>query len=353
MFLETERPDDQDLELALALSASLTEQTIFDLPPDERPLIEPAECIACLETLPPSSFPAQSITSTCDHSAPNNVNQRICTTCLSRHLDVQLNESGPNRLTCPICLAVMTHSDIQRWASSQTFSRYDSLKAREVVSSDPDFIWCCNPRCGSGQVHASGPLSPIVICQACGTRTCFNHPNCEWHEGLTCFEFDHPEAAEERRRREAAELEAVARQQQEEEDQARRRTQEDEQLAREIDAEQRRETSRVQKLKKGETSKRLRQQQQEAERVRRAEEEAQRRKAREEEQTRRRKQREEDAKQARAKEAERAQRRKEEQMGEAEVLKTSKPCPGRGCSYRIFKIDGCKHMTCKSSASML
>ncbi|KAL2008624.1 hypothetical protein VTN00DRAFT_6818 [Thermoascus crustaceus] len=315
--------DDEELDLAVALSASLAQQTISDLPPDERPLTEPSECIACLETLSPSSFPSESITSACDHSARGNVDKRICTTCLSHHLDVQLNESGPNHLTCPICLALMTYSDVRKWASQRTFSRYDSLKTRAAVSSDPNFIWCRNPRCGSGQMHTSGPSSPIVICQACGTRACFNHPNAEWHEGLTCHEFDHPEAAEERRRREAEELEALARQQQEEEDRIRRRIQEDE--------------------KKEKASKRPRQQQ-EAERNRQVEE-ARRQKAREEEQTQRRKQREEETRQARAKEAERARRRNEEQKGEAEVLRTSKLCPGKGCSYRIYKIDGCKHMT--------
>lgn len=342
--------EDEELDLAVALSASLAQQTISDLPPDGRPLTEPSECIACLETLSPSSFPSQSITSACDHSARGNVDKRICTTCLSRHLDVQLNESGPNNLTCPICLALMSHSDVRKWASQQTFSRYDSLKTRAAVSSDPNFIWCRNPRCGSGQVHTSGPSSPIVVCQACGTRTCFNHPNAEWHEGLTCHEFDHPEAAEERRRREAEELEALARQHQEEEDQIRRRIQEDEKVARKIDAEQRRKMPRAHKLQKEKASKRP-QQQQEAELNRQAEE-TRRQKAREHEQTQRRKQREEKARQARAREAERARRRNEEQKGEAEVLRTSKLCPGKGCSYRIYKIDGCKHMTCTCSASL-
>ncbi|KAJ9213761.1 hypothetical protein DTO166G4_4692 [Paecilomyces variotii] len=43
---------------------------------------------------------------------------------------------------------------------------------------------------------------------------------------------------------------------------------------------------------------------------------------------------------------ERAERRKEELQGEAEVSRTSKPCPGANCSYWIVKVDGCKHMTC-------
>jgi hypothetical protein len=34
-------------------------------------------------------------------------------------------------------------------------------------------------------------------------------------------------------------------------------------------------------------------------------------------------------------------------MGESAVRKTSKPCPGRGCTYRVTKLDGCKHITCK------
>ncbi|KAL4956229.1 hypothetical protein BDW69DRAFT_91337 [Aspergillus filifer] len=55
---------------------------------------------------------------------------------------------------------------------------------------DDTFIKCINPRCCYGQLHAGGPEEPVIVCRACGTRTCFNHRNMPWHDGLTCAEYD-------------------------------------------------------------------------------------------------------------------------------------------------------------------
>lgn len=329
-------------DLARALDLSLAPRTISDLPPYERPLTEPAECIICLETFPPSSFPEQQISSTCDHSTLERRHQRACKSCLAQHLDAQLTNSGPDRLSCPICLSVLTYNEIQRWASPETFSRFDSLQARTAITSDPNFIWCCNPICGAGQLHDSGAASPIVICHACGTRTCFNHPNATWHEGFTCYEFDHPEAAEERRRQEAEETEALIRAQQEENERIREQVQRDRRLARELEEED------ALLMTDDAEAEKIRQLEEELER----EQLEQRQLTEEDERSQRRKQ-EDNADIERTRLKERAERRKEEMQGEAEVSRSSKPCPGLNCSYRITKIDGCKHMTCKLISSSL
>ena len=44
----------------------------------------------------------------------------------------------------------------------------------------------------------------------CGTLRCLIHQSISWREGLTCHEFDHPEAFEERRSREAIEEEKAS-----------------------------------------------------------------------------------------------------------------------------------------------
>ncbi|KAL4968264.1 uncharacterized protein BDV14DRAFT_167630 [Aspergillus stella-maris] len=33
-----------------------------------------------------------------------------------------------------------------------------------------------------------------MTCRDCRAKTCFTH-KCPWHEGLTCYEFDHPKRA--------------------------------------------------------------------------------------------------------------------------------------------------------------
>lgn len=336
-------------DLSRALDLSLAQQTLSDLPPYERPLTEPAECIICLETFPPSSFPEQRISSTCDHASPERRHQRACKSCLAQHLDAQLTNSGPDRLSCPICLSALTYNEIKRWASPETFSRLDSLQARTAITSDPNFIWCCNPTCGAGQLHVSGAASPIVICHACGTRTCFNHPNATWHEGFTCYEFDHPEAVEERRRQEAEETEALIRAQQEENERIREQVQGDRRLARELQEEDDRQQSPP--LMADDTA---------AEQIRQMEQEEleqeqleQKRLTEGEDVKSQRKEEEDKANSERTRLKERAERRKEELEGEAEVSRSSKPCPGSNCSYRITKIDGCKHMTCELISSSL
>jgi hypothetical protein len=140
----------------------------------------------------------------------------------------------------------------------------------------------CSAGCGMGQIHVGGSNAPIVHCIKCGVLTCFNHQNARWHEGLTCHEFENPRAAEEWLRRDAAAQEEIA-------------------------------------------------------------QKDRRRQAKQEEA---RKTYEREIRAVRDREKERAKRRAEEMKGELEVRNSSKQCPGRGCSYRITRTDGCKHMTC-------
>jgi IBR domain, a half RING-finger domain len=328
--------DAEDAEITVALLESLTQRSIFDLPFDEWPVAEPTECIACLDTLAPSYFPRQRITPTCDHSTPDTAHRRICSTCLARHLEVQLEGSGPNRLTCPICFASLTHNNVKQLVSPQTFARFDRLLTRNTISSDPNFVWCSNPKCGAGQVHASGSTAPIVICHACGSRTCFNHHR-TWHEGFTCHEIDNPEAVEERMRWENTNRQAMKRQQ-ENQQRVAMQMQKDEAFARQIQVEESLKNSKQKQREEQEAARRLKKQQFEAEKQQQRAREVEARKQREAQEKERA---------AKARFAEQVRRQKEEKQGESEVLKTSKPCPGSGCSYRIFKIDGCRHMTCE------
>jgi hypothetical protein len=275
------------LQIATALSISLAQESLQDAALDHRLPAHRVECIACNETLPPSSLPPQAITSSCDHSSADRIDSRICLSCLSEHLRVQLESNGPDSLSCPICYSRFEYGDVRRWTSEDAFRRYDSLKARSAMQSDGNFVEC-SAGCGAGQLHTGGVESPIVICHRCGARTCFVHQNARWHKGLTCHEFDNPAAAEERRRKEAAEEEEVRRHAAEEEGRQRR----------------------------------------------------------EEEEKERKRQQEKELAVIRHQEEERAKRRKEEVEGEAEVLSSSKPCPGPRCTYRVTKTTGCKHISC-------
>ena len=317
--------DYEDRQVMTALQTSLQEVKISDLTLHERPLTKDTECAVCTDVFSPSEIAMGFISIACDHSSPEVALQYTCKGCVQRHLDVQV-QSGASTLTCPICLAELTYYDVKKWATPRTFTRYDRLRTRDAITSDPNFIWCTNPSCDAGQVHGSGSDAPIVVCNYCGTKTCFNHQQ-GWHDGFSCAEFDDPQIAEERIRREQEEIEAIERQQREEERRIRGQVERDEEIARAMAAEEDRRAAERKAIE-------IRIQREAEERRRRDAEEAER-KRRETEKAKLKKEREE-----------RAKRLQEEKAGEEAVMNSTKLCPGPKCTYRVHKVDGCKHMTC-------
>ncbi|KAL2808231.1 hypothetical protein BJX63DRAFT_39984 [Aspergillus granulosus] len=277
------------------------------------------ECVACMEELRSSLFPPTPISPWCEHPAG-----QICKPCLKRSLQAQLEGLGNEGLTCPICRKPMSENDVQKWAKPDVVRRYNSIRTRKTLANDPNFIWCSNPNCGGGQIHASGAESPIMTCIYCHARTCFTHQR-PWHEGMTCYEYDHPEVVFEREEMERQE-EATAQRKLQQQVEA------DEALARELEAADHRNHRHREADRKKTTEKRA------------AKEEAERRARQAKEERRRREEEERRLREARQKE--RQKRLNEERLGEAEVRGTSKVCPGKGCSYRIYRDGGCRHITC-------
>ena len=138
-------------------------------------------CTACFEALSTSEFP-QTMTSDCNHAPAT------CIECTEAWISTSV-ENGLDHLSCPDCNCTLQHSDVQRLASPLVFDRYDSLATRAALSRIPDFIWCLNSECGSGQIHSSTSSGPIMTCVACAFRMCVEH-GCEWHEGETCTQYD-------------------------------------------------------------------------------------------------------------------------------------------------------------------
>ncbi|KAI9368867.1 hypothetical protein BJX61DRAFT_193691 [Aspergillus egyptiacus] len=147
-----------------------------------------ATCSVCFEAFEPEQFPDAPIAVRCDHTSMPSTH--ICTTCLSRSLDIQLSDSRTDRLSCPLCHAPLSDSEVERWASKPTSLAYDLARTRRMLEQDAEFVTCINPDCGSGQIHVGGGENPIVVCGACGTRTCFVHREAPWHRGLTCAEYE-------------------------------------------------------------------------------------------------------------------------------------------------------------------
>ncbi|CAG8521915.1 17746_t:CDS:2 [Cetraspora pellucida] len=138
-------------------------------------------CKLCCDNV--ATFDFMSLTTKCNH--------KVCRACINQHINQYLNTKGTTKIECFEigCKALMEYQDMKRVASRDLVERYEHLSFREAIRQIPDFRWCKNPRCGSGQEHFEKENSPIMICVACEKMTCYTH-DVPWHEGRTCEQYE-------------------------------------------------------------------------------------------------------------------------------------------------------------------
>lgn len=170
-----------------------------------RSRLQPTEmCQVCLTEFHQRHFPSYHLTIACNHEP------RVCLECLGEYLQHSVSNTRWNLIKCPLCPSLLSFADVQKHASAEVFERYDRLATLATLSDLPDFRFCLNPACNSGQLHTPNQgeeLSNLMTCEDCGSRSCFTH-QVPWHEGKTCAEFDAEIRAQEQRR---GEDEATAR----------------------------------------------------------------------------------------------------------------------------------------------
>lgn len=139
-------------------------------------------CAVCADDKRVSELPI-SITSVCNHDSTT------CKDCLRQWLQSSLETNEWNRLKCPDCPGLLQYPDVKRYASPETFERYDTLATRAALEDIPNFRWCLSTTCDSGYIHDG--TCPKFKCQKkkCGTRHCVKH-EVLWHEGETCDQYD-------------------------------------------------------------------------------------------------------------------------------------------------------------------
>ncbi|CAB4485368.1 hypothetical protein RhiirA5_411635 [Rhizophagus irregularis] len=149
------------------------------------------ECQICFERLQKRQF--LKVTANCNHELD------VCKLCVGKHIQTQLESNGIIEIYCPSsdCKEEMQHEDVKRIASKKVFERYDKLTLTQMLSKLPDFRWCKNSRCGSGQINFEGDNSPLMTCEACGQKYCYTH-DVPWHEGLICSEYDSKKLGEDK-----------------------------------------------------------------------------------------------------------------------------------------------------------
>jgi len=142
------------------------------------------ECVVCRDPKSSDHYFSEAPTSACTHKA------NVCKQCMASHIEAELNQKGEIiSIKCPVCRSVLKFNDVRVGAAPRVFERYDTLLLRKELQSMPDFRWCKNTQCGSGQIHEGGFDRPIMKCQGCNQLSCFRH-DLPWHYDRTCEEVD-------------------------------------------------------------------------------------------------------------------------------------------------------------------
>lgn len=175
---------------------NLLERIILTLFPPKR------SCIICTDAKRIGKFPQDKITARCGHEP------QVCSKDVQTWITSELESKGWENIRCPECREPLERSDIRKLASKKTFARYETLVSRAILSANPNFRWCLNPECDSGQIHENGKDGPVFRCAECKTKICMFHERA-WHKGETCEQFDHRVAVEKRRVEEAASIAVI------------------------------------------------------------------------------------------------------------------------------------------------
>ncbi|PSN70439.1 hypothetical protein BS50DRAFT_487604 [Corynespora cassiicola Philippines] len=153
--------------------------------------VKTRDCAVCTEAI---SIPDLPSLANCAHESGT------CSACYARWIATELTEKGWKNIRCPgnACRVMLSYDEVRAYATAETFEQYDTFATREALNGDPDFRWCRNAGCSSGQVHVSGVEGNIFTCGACGYRTCVVHEN-TWHDGETCEEYEYRRSGQKER----------------------------------------------------------------------------------------------------------------------------------------------------------
>ncbi|KAF2270912.1 hypothetical protein CC78DRAFT_5996 [Lojkania enalia] len=140
------------------------------------------DCIVCTNSRSLRHFPKRPPTAGCTHEI------NTCKSCLRSWIQSEFESKMFDQIGCPECAIQMQYEDIQEFAPSQVFRRYDRLSTKATLEAIPGFRWCMAKNCKSGQVHEEA--TPRFRCLACKASHCIAH-NIPWHKGETCAEYDY------------------------------------------------------------------------------------------------------------------------------------------------------------------
>jgi ariadne-1 len=109
----------------------------------------------------------------------------FCRDCLSRYLEVQVNEGKSLDITCMAfkCKGRVPDNLIRKFTSAEIYAKYTAFVSKSFVEDNPNIKWC--PRAGCGNAVKSDVKSISEAQCSCGFKFCFKC-NGEAHAPGTC-----------------------------------------------------------------------------------------------------------------------------------------------------------------------
>jgi hypothetical protein len=101
----------------LAVSPT-ADSSIAQLQSQDTATTEEKLCSVCAEEKLPNMFPAHKITTGCTHET------EVCTACLQRCIESQMEQKAWNSLECPICRQRLSFKAVRAHCSTECFERY-------------------------------------------------------------------------------------------------------------------------------------------------------------------------------------------------------------------------------------
>lgn len=146
---------------------------------------ERPSCQVCSDELDPLLQFQVTVASNCNH-APE-----ICLACWEQHIVAQADTKSWDSISCPHadCGVILDYVDMQRFAPSDIFRRYDKYQMNKTLQSAPEFRLCAHEGCKSGGfVEGYDLASEYITCADCQRNTCLGC-NLIHHDGQTCEEY--------------------------------------------------------------------------------------------------------------------------------------------------------------------
>jgi IBR domain, a half RING-finger domain len=172
--------------VVFSISIAIRDSAAFRVglePIDRATLGEQPSCQVCADDLDPWLQFQVSVASKCSH-APE-----ICLSCWEQHIASQADSKTWNSITCPHadCGATLNHGDMQRFAPTEVFRRYDKFETNKALQNAPGYRLCAHEGCGSGGFVDDEPPT-YMTCADCQKHTCLGC-NLVYHHPQTCDEY--------------------------------------------------------------------------------------------------------------------------------------------------------------------